>query len=300
VLQGPNTSCLPITSQNVGVRFGDEFPCLNQPFTPVTTTTTTSQPINNCGNCWLIDLETITADVIITDCFGTQVITIDQNTTYLCSTTTPSAITGTIVVTSLGDCETSFQCGGSPFTTTTTTCPQYCDVQTGFYANKFEIICQKVDGEGRPNSSEWKIIDFTDQLMSTMINGFITKEGLINNTFVITKELYDNAPYYDLNNYIPLTPVGYTATTLNFGDEYYFYGSLETDIQATIYEMRYKINLGQAEFQSTTNPTWTQGTPSYITEIGLYDSDKTLMIASKLQSPVLRQGVQQFLVKFDF
>jgi hypothetical protein len=25
-----------------------------------------------------------------------------------------------------------------------------------------------------------------------------------------------------------------------------------------------------------------------------------LMIVSKLQSPVLRQGIQQFLVKFDF
>ena len=64
--------------------------------------------------------------------------------------------------------------------------------------------------------------------------------------------------------------------------------------------MRYKINLGQTEFQTTSNPTWTKGTTSYITEIGLYDSDKTLMIVSKLQSPVLRQGIQQFLVKFDF
>jgi hypothetical protein len=64
--------------------------------------------------------------------------------------------------------------------------------------------------------------------------------------------------------------------------------------------MRYKINLGQAEFQSTTNPTWLPGTKSYITEIGLYDSEKNLMIVSKTQSPILRTGIQQFLVKFDF
>lgn len=87
---------------------------------------------------------------------------------------------------------------------------------------------------------------------------------------------------------------------MNFGDEYYFYGNIETDIQATIYEMRYLINLGQSEFQFTSNPTWTQGKSSYVTEIGLYDSDKNLIVISKLQSPVLRQGVQQFLVKFDF
>ena len=186
-----------------------------------------------------------------------------------------------------------------PYVTTTTTCYTGCDVVSGFYADKFEIICQKVDGNGRPNSSEWKIIDFTSQISNLLVNGYITEESLTGTTFVITNEDYENAPTYNLNNYIPLTPVGYTGSSLNFGDEYYFYGSLETDIQATIYDMRYKINLSQAEFQSSSNPTWTQGKPSYVTEIGLYDSNKNLMIISKMQSPVLRQGIQQFLIKFD-
>ena len=210
VIEGPNIVCSNLTSQNIAIRFGDEFPCLTQP---------------------------------------------------------------------------DLSC---------------CNQITGFYADKFEIICQKVEGNGRPNSSLWKIIDFTDQLTATTINNYITKEGLTGNTFVITKDQYDSAPTYDLNDYVPLTPVGYSGVSLNFGDEYYFYGALESDIQATIYEMRYKVNLGESEFQATTNPTWIQGNPSYITEIGLYDSDKTLMIVSKLQSPVLRQGIQQFLVKFDF
>ena len=64
--------------------------------------------------------------------------------------------------------------------------------------------------------------------------------------------------------------------------------------------MKYKINLSQTEFQRTSNPSWSSGKPSYVTEIGLYDSNKNLMIISKLQSPVLRQGTQQFLVKLDF
>ena len=97
-----------------------------------------------------------------------------------------------------------------------------------------------------------------------------------------------------------LTPANYTGTSLNFGDEYYFYGILDTNIQATIYEMKYKVNLSQAEFQRTSNPTWSSGKQSYVTEIGLYDSNKNLMIISKLQSPILRQGTQQFLVKLDF
>jgi hypothetical protein len=185
-------------------------------------------------------------------------------------------------------------------TTTTTLCPTSCDLIPGFYADTLQIICQKVIGTGRPDPSAWKIIDFTPQISATTINGYLTVDSLTGTTFTITEENYAAADDYNLNDFIPLVDKNSTSPSLNFGDEYYFYGSLETDIQATIYEMKYKINLGQAEFQSTSNPTWTKGTNSYITEIGLYDSDKNLMIISKLQSPVLRQGIQQFLVKFDF
>ena len=171
----------------------------------------------------------------------------------------------------------------------------------GFFAEKVEIICQKVTTGNRPNSDDWVIIDMTDQISGSTVNGYITESALTGTTFVITKDLYDNAQPYDLNDYIPLTTQGdNTSVQLNFGDEYYFYGSLETDIEATIYEMRYKVNLSNTEFQTSTNPTWNTTAKPYITEIGLYDSDKNLMIVSKLQSPVLRQGIQQFLVKFDF
>ena len=224
-IQGPNVSCGSLTEQNVSIRFGAEFPCLNQPTLIPTTTTTT--------------------------------------------------------------------------TTTTTLCPS-CDLITGFYADTFQIICQKVVGTARPNPDDWKIIDFTPQISATTVNGYLTVDSLTGTTFTITEENYAAADDYNLNLFIPLVDNNTTSPSLNFGDEYYFYGSLETDIEATIYEMKYKINLGQAEFQSTSNPTWSKGTSSYITEIGLYDSDMNLMIISKLQSPVLRQGIQQFLVKFDF
>jgi hypothetical protein len=87
---------------------------------------------------------------------------------------------------------------------------------------------------------------------------------------------------------------------LNFGDEYYFYGNIETDISATIYEMRYLINLSRNQFTNTSNPTWTSGTTSYFTEIGLFDSNNDLVVISKFQSPQLRQGIQQIVVKLDF
>jgi hypothetical protein len=188
----------------------------------------------------------------------------------------------------------------SPLTTTTTTsCPDFCDTPNGFFATNFQVIAQKVVTGQRPDTSKWKLIDYTSSLSATTINGYITEEGLTGTTFVITPDLYNNSPYYNLNNFVPLTPLGTTTTNLNFGDEYFFYGAFESDIQATIYEMRYKINLSFAEFQTTTNPTWKKGTNSYITEIALLDSNKDVMVVSKMQSPVLRQGIQQFVVKLD-
>jgi hypothetical protein len=172
----------------------------------------------------------------------------------------------------------------------------------GYVADTFQIICQVVEDGSRPSSEGWRLIDFTNQLTGTTVNHYLTQSGITGNTFVITRDLYNAAISnpYNLSDFISLPTIGQTGQTLNFGDEYYFYGSLETDIQSTIYEMRYKINLGQAEFQHSSNPSWSQGLSPYISEIGLYDSDMNLMIVSKLQSPVQRQGIQQFLVKFDF
>ena len=102
-----------------------------------------------------------------------------------------------------------------------------------------------------------------------------------------------------MGNYISIPQNG-QSDILNFGDEYFFYGNLETDIQATIYQMKYLINLSRNQFTDTSNPTWTSGTTSYVSEIGLYDVNKDLIVISKLQSPEIRQGIQQYVVKLDF
>jgi hypothetical protein len=187
-----------------------------------------------------------------------------------------------------------------PLTTTTTTICPNCVVPAGFYANEFQILAQRVPSGQRPNPESWKLIDFTQQASDFFINGYVTQESLTATTFTITAENYNSAPFYNLNDYVSLVPNGATGQQLNFGDEYYFYGNLETDIQATIYEMKYKINLSSSEFLASQNPTWTKGTQSYVTEIALLDENEDILVMSKLQSPVLRQGIQQYVVKLDF
>jgi hypothetical protein len=216
-------------------------------------------------------------------------------TTYspLTTTTTYSPLTTTTTYSPLTTTTTN-----GPLTTTTTHCPT-CIVPTGFYATQFEVLAQKTLNGVRPNPTQWKLIDFTDQISGMFVNGYVTQESLTATTFVITSENYSSAPYYNLNNYVDLVPLNTTTPKLNFGDEYYFYGSLETDIQATIYEMKYKINLSSTEFLVSQNPTWTFGTKSYVSEIALLDENKDILVMSKLQSPVLRQGIQQYVVKLD-
>lgn len=207
------------------------------------------------------------------------------NPTTTTTTTSPSTTTTTTI---------------SPFTTTTTTSCPTCTVPAGFYATQFQVLAQRTIAGQRPDPTQWRLIDFTDQISDLFLNGYVTQQSLTASTFTVTAENYNSAPYYNLNNYVELVQNGATGQQLNFGDEYYFYGNLETDIQATIYEMKYKINLSFNEFLVSQNPTWTFGTPSYVTEIALLDENQDILVMSKLQSPVLRQGIQQYVIKLDF
>ena len=174
-------------------------------------------------------------------------------------------------------------------------------IPSGFTANNIKILAQKVpSGTTRPSSTLWREIDVYSQISATTVNSYLTQTGMTGTTIQITKNMYDTAPTYDLNNYIQLPQIGQTGLTLNFGGEYYFFGNIETDIQATIYVMNFLCNLGQTQFFDSSNPTWNGSTPPYITEVALYNANKELMVISKIQSPEKRQGIQQYPIKLDF
>jgi hypothetical protein len=178
---------------------------------------------------------------------------------------------------------------------------QFGTTPSGFTANSLKILAQKVtSGTTRPNPTQWREIDMSSQLSATTIGGYLTTTGLTATTLQITETLYNSAPTYRLDNYIDIPSLNQTGTTFNFGGEFYFYGTIQTDIQATIYVMNYLCNLGQTQFFDSSNPTWNKSTPPYVTEVALYNADKELMVISKIQSPEKRQGIQQYPIKLDF
>ena len=181
-----------------------------------------------------------------------------------------------------------------PFLRNTYTSP------SGFTANRIKLIAQKVSsGTTRPTASAWKEIDVTSQISATTIGGYMTQSGMTGTTLQLTKNMYDTASTYRLDNYINLPALNDSGLTLNFGGEYFFFGNIQTDVQATIYVMNFLCNLGQTQFFDSSNPTWTGSNP-YVTEVGLYNADKELMVISKIQSPEKRQGIQQYPIKLDF
>jgi hypothetical protein len=170
----------------------------------------------------------------------------------------------------------------------------------GYCATNFSILCQKTAWGERPNPALWRTVDFTQQIIdSGNVDGsYILPQGLYTSTFVITKDLYDNANTYDSGSLLSLPTLN--STGINFGSEKYFFGNVKTDIQATIYEMKYRINLQNNNFLLSSNPSWNNSITPHFTEIGLYDSDKDLIFISKFQRPVLRGGIQQIMIKYDF
>ena len=182
--------------------------------------------------------------------------------------------------------------------------PDFDTNYSGFTADSIKLLIQMVTGDTKPSPTNWYEIDVTSDFTTTTVNGYLTQSGLTGTTIEISLSDYQTAintpsSSYNLDNYIDLTPLN-SPEVLNFGDEYFFYGNFTTDITATIYEMKYLITLGRNQFTNTSNPTWQSGTTAYVSEIGLYDSNKDLIVISKLQSPEKRQGIQQYVVKLDF
>jgi hypothetical protein len=167
----------------------------------------------------------------------------------------------------------------------------------GFSATDFYILAQTgTTSQNRPNPNNWVRMNYSTALSG----GYINPSGLTATTFTITPTTYANGTTYNLGNQLELPTISGSSSTLYFGDEYFFYGNVNTDIQATIYEMRYLINLPNAQFVNSSNPTWSQGVTPYMSEIGLYDGNKNLLVLAKFQSPQIRQGIQQAVVKLDF
>ena len=173
---------------------------------------------------------------------------------------------------------------------------------SGFSASDFYVIAQKTTNGVRPSPTGWKKISFGSQIQTAgyRTGNVINPLAMTALTFTVTANDYDSAGTYYLDEQI-IIPTKSVTDNLFFGDETFFFGTIKTDISATIYEMRYLINLPNNQFVNTSNPTYNANWYApFMTDIGLYDTDKNLLCLTKFQSPQKREGSQQVVVKLDF
>jgi hypothetical protein len=159
----------------------------------------------------------------------------------------------------------------------------------GWSANEFYVLMQIIEGIDDnilPEPDKWKKINKTSSInnFSSWYGTAIPPNELIKSVFIIRDDEYENAPYYDLSylNY----PLQNETNNLTFGEEVFFYGNVKAKISANIYSMTLSAELPLNEFNTSQNPTWTEGDTVYITEIGIYDDFGTLLGIGKLNTPI--------------
>jgi len=166
----------------------------------------------------------------------------------------------------------------------------------GFYAYNFKLLYQTVsDSMNRPDPTAWKQYDFTSTAITGVAGQTIDPKLLENQSPLITGFVLDklkdtSATTFSLNSVLNL-PLNAEPEKLQFGDERFFYGHLNTYIGATIYKTIFDLRVNSSEYNSTTNSTRSTDTTTNppnikVSEVGIYDTDKNLVCIGKLSTPV--------------
>ncbi|MFW6219287.1 MAG: hypothetical protein ACOC33_00335 [bacterium] len=176
----------------------------------------------------------------------------------------------------------------------------------GWNANKIYALVQIINERGddiKPSPSDWRKIEVTNQIRdySTWSGTTIPPEFLVDSVLSVTLGQYQEASIYNLNTYLNL-PTDLENEKLSFGEEVFFFGNVQTDINAIIYTSNIDITLPLNQFNTSNNPTWMESESVYISEIGIFDENENLVAIGKLNYPIEKNDTKQrtFAVNIDF
>ena len=170
-------------------------------------------------------------------------------------------------------------------------------LQGGFTANKMYVLINKTKTGERPLPNTWRILDVTTSFGG---NGtaLMNPNNIEVNTILLTKDLYDNAPVYDISNYMD----GYTDNnSLNIGDENVLFGNVEVIPSAKVFKTSFVLPLMFNQFRTSINPTYDNdgGRPIYISEVGVYSENNELVLLGKLNKPLKKENSDVILLQIE-
>jgi hypothetical protein len=181
---------------------------------------------------------------------------------------------------------------------------------SGFTANKMFILTQLINNstytnlsDVKPISANWKLYEVTNQMSgySTGSTYTITPASISTAVFGVPLYLYNAMLPYNLSYLNYPTHLAIDDNKLCFGEEEFFMGNINSDIEAIAYTTDLAIKLSLNEFNSTSNATW-GGQQVYITEVGIYDVNKNLIAIAKLNDPIPKDSAisRTILFGLDF
>lgn len=186
----------------------------------------------------------------------------------------------------------------------------YPSYVTGYIADKFYILAQKVLAGQQPIPQNWKLIDFTEHIPNHNLGDYINPDNMKGSRFILTQDDYENqSTPYDLENFLGELPdellnlQPYVDPYIpEFGDTQPFPGSVKLVRAIDIHTMRYLINLPSSQFETTQNPTYVSGVTEnkVVTEVALLDDNKDVLVIAKTPKPFVRTGSQVLGIKIDF
>jgi hypothetical protein len=163
----------------------------------------------------------------------------------------------------------------------------------GFSAKEFKVLYQIVSGGTRPLPDAWQVHDFTSTLITSVSGETIDPElfetqNPISANFKLDIPTTSGDTTFSIIESLSMAP-NTNPEILQFGDERFFYGNIDTYIGANIYKTVFKLSVSADLFKYTSNPTRTASpTTSVIkvSECGIYDSFGDLVMIGKFSKPV--------------
>jgi len=186
---------------------------------------------------------------------------------------------------------------------------------TGWNANKVQLMVNKINTTTYPNmqiddlpTDNWRLISSepSGNGIYSGGSGSVDASSLLTSTYVISQEDYNSGSTFVLNGkYSAFTMNSdVTLSGLTFGNESFFYGNIQTCIMATAFKTVLTVLAPDNQFNSTLNPSFnpTYNTDTYITEIGILDSNNILVGVGKPTYPIVK-NVNRYLafqLEIDF
>lgn len=177
----------------------------------------------------------------------------------------------------------------------------------GFTAKRLLAVVQIVNGTGStitPDPAAWSVVDVTPQLAGYPFVGGAIPSSAFDASTIITIAVQDvlNAQLYNLSYLNNPNKLAGDDNKLAFGEEAFFFGNVNTDIQAIAYTTEIPAVLPLNQYNSTTNETWDQASPVTISEMGVFNSNDDLVGIGKLNNPIDKSSTiyRTILFSIDF